>query len=78
MVKFINKIEVKELFGYYNYMVERKNIDEELLLIIYGDNGCGKTTLLELAFNLLSIVNGNGQKTKIANIKFKEFICKIF
>lgn len=74
MVKFINKIEVKELFGYYNYMVERKNIDEELLLIIYGDNGCGKTTLLELAFNLLSIVNGNGQKTKIANIKFKEFI----
>lgn len=73
MSKFINSIEIKELYGYYNYKVN-KNEENNPLIIIYGDNGCGKTTLLELIFNLLSVRNGKGQKTKIAKIRFKEFI----
>lgn len=73
MTKFINAIEIKELYGYYNYKVNKNEVDNPLI-IIYGDNGCGKTTLLELVFNLLSVKNGKGQKSKIAKIKFKEFI----
>lgn len=76
MTKNINEIEVKGLFGYYNYKVSRNKEVEDPLLIIYGDNGCGKTTILELIFNLLSTAPRSGHKSNIAKIKFKKFVIK--
>ncbi|MDQ0964721.1 energy-coupling factor transporter ATP-binding protein EcfA2 [Flavobacterium sp. W4I14] len=69
------KIEVKKLFGFYNYLVDdsQKNSDDSTLLIIYGDNGSGKTTLLKMIFYLLSPVNNSGHKTELCRIKFNLF-----
>jgi predicted ATPase len=71
-MNFIKKIEIEKLFGFYDYIIERKESEYSPLIILYGDNGCGKTTILELIFNLFSFSEGKGQKSKIAKIKFKK------
>jgi len=73
--RHIEAVEVEQLFGHYNYRVEQKssNFSNAPLMIIYGDNGTGKTTLLELVFYLLSTVDNEGHKSKISEIKFKKF-----
>ena len=70
---FLKKIEVKSLFGYFDYLIE--DDDDKCMqdmLILYGDNGSGKTTLLQIVFYLLSTRDASGHKSKLANIKFKE------
>lgn len=70
----IKKIQVEKLFGYYSYTIPPKNIvDISQLLIIYGDNGSGKTTVLKMLFWLLSSRDRSGYKTKISKTKFKSF-----
>lgn len=70
----IKRIEVKELFGSFDYTIETNNLNpENKLMLLYGDNGCGKTTILKLIFFLLSSKDGAGHKTEISKIKFKEF-----
>jgi len=70
----IKHIEIEELFGVYNYSIPIENQDISKLLILYGDNGAGKTTILEIIFNLLSSEKKSGHKTKLANIKFKKIM----
>lgn len=41
------------------------------LIILYGDNGSGKTTVLQLVFNLLSSESAQGHLTYIGTIPFK-------
>jgi energy-coupling factor transporter ATP-binding protein EcfA2 len=53
----IVSIEVEQLFGRYNYTLSKKDTHNEVdssLMILYGDNGSGKTTILKLLFHLLS------------------------
>lgn len=70
----IKRIEVEELFGYFNYTIETNvSAPEDKLLLLYGDNGSGKTTILKLVFYLLSSQDQSGHKSKISNIKFKQF-----
>ncbi len=70
----IKEIKVVKLFGYYTYDIPLEKIDDiSQLLIIYGDNGSGKTTILKLVFWLLSSRDKSGYKTKIAETKFKHF-----
>ena len=70
----ISKISVEQLFGHYNYNVSNSSLsDISKLLLIYGDNGTGKTTILKLFFYLLATRYRSGYKTKIAEIKFKKF-----
>lgn len=74
-VKKIKKIEVKKLFGFFDYCVDDSqslSTDRELL-VIYGDNGSGKTTLLKMMFYLLSPISKSGYKTKLNHIKFQYF-----
>lgn len=65
----IKSIYIEKLFGLYTY-----NLDEEKLnnsaVILYGDNGVGKSTLLRLAFHMLSPSNQNGHRTALSSIKF--------
>ena len=79
MSKYIKNIEIEDLFGYYSYSIGKNNLmgGEDPLLIIYGDNGCGKTTILELLFYLISTVDNVGYKSHIANIKFQKFSVKL-
>lgn len=68
----ISKISIKKLFGYYNYSFpEHGSLGE--LVILYADNGAGKTNLLRLIFQILSVTRDQGHKTALADTPFSEF-----
>lgn len=66
----VSRVIVEKLFGLYDYDL-KKSEDAGNILILYGDNGSGKTTILKLIFHLLSTEKSGGHKTFIANTKFK-------
>jgi energy-coupling factor transporter ATP-binding protein EcfA2 len=70
----IRRILVKKLFGLYSYDLRCEAPFQEAskLLILYGDNGSGKTTILSLLFNLLTHIDKQGHKTILARTRFKE------
>ena len=70
----INSIIVRELFETYDYDIpsfEKKELDK--LCILYGDNGCGKTTILNCLYHILSPIPLGGHRTFVGNVIFKEF-----
>jgi len=69
----IKNIKVERLFGLFNYNLPGNNNlkDIEKMLILYGDNGTGKTTILRLIFHLLATEDSVGHKTFVAKTKFK-------
>ena len=67
----IRRITVDDLFGRYTYVVEPQ--DNSNLLILYGDNGSGKTTILRLLFHLLSAGRKHGHRTSLSMIPFSRF-----
>lgn len=71
----VTRIAVRKLFGYLDYNIPPKEYDSmyDDLLILYGDNGCGKTTILRMLFNLLSTQPGGGRKTSLATTPFERF-----
>lgn len=70
----ISAIGVEGLFGRLQY---RHEIPTDVegnpapLLLLYGDNGCGKTTLLNIVHHLLSPADNRGHRTALARIQFK-------
>ncbi|MBY5987185.1 AAA family ATPase [Roseovarius atlanticus] len=67
---------VKGLFGLYSYDVSLPDISDERaerLILIYGDNGSGKTTIVNLIYHLLSRSDSRGHRTFIAKTQFTEF-----
>src|SRR3989338_4384843 len=74
---YITCIDIKNLFGQYNYHLKiprygNNNISK--IGIIYGDNGTGKTTILNLLFHLLSTGRKHGHRSAIAKIPFSCFV----
>lgn len=71
---YIKQIYVENLFGYYTYTIPKEDLStaSNPILIIYGDNGSGKTTIFQIIFYLLSTIDNAGHKSKIANIKFSK------
>ena len=67
----IRRITVNDLFGRYTYVVEPR--DNSNLIILYGDNGSGKTTILRLLFHLLSAGRQQGHRTSLGMIPFGRF-----
>lgn len=65
----IEKIEVRDLFGQFSYTIphEGKLVNPA---IFYGDNGVGKSTLLNLVFHLLSSSNERGHRNELWQTKF--------
>ena len=73
----ISRISVTHLFGYLSYdlPVHRpKSAKDPSILILYGDNGTGKTTLLRLLVNVLSPVDNAGHKSFVSRTAFQKFI----
>lgn len=66
----IKRIAVKKLFGTYDYelMAPSQAVDADRLLVLYGDNGSGKTTVLKALFHMLSPETGEGHKTALVPI----------
>lgn len=67
----IQSILVDKLFGFLSYDIKAKS--EEDLIVLYGDNGSGKTTILNLLFHALSPEDAMGHRTFIARIPLKRF-----
>lgn len=65
----IESIQVKELFGQFNYTLPEKGSLTNPA-ILYGDNGVGKSTLLTLVFHLLSSAGDSGHRNAIWDIPF--------
>lgn len=59
----INRLEIKGLHGIYNYNVAFK----EDLTFIYGENGCGKTTILDIVSSIVT-----GRLYNLFRYKFAE------
>lgn len=58
----------------YDYDLEcASNSDVDNLMILYGDNGTGKSTILRMIYYLLSCKSNCGHKSQLANIPFKDF-----
>lgn len=72
----ISRIEVRKLFGVYNYDLQYTSSDVtyDNLMILYGDNGTGKSTILRMINYLLSNKERNGHKSELANIAFESFL----
>lgn len=68
--KLISAIRVQGLFGLYTYELPESG-DFSNAAILYGDNGVGKSTLLRLAFHLLSAADNRGHRTALYNADFE-------
>lgn len=73
--KAISRISVHRLFGTYDYALATPGTarDPHRLVILYGDNGSGKTTILRVLFHLLAPEPAEGHKTTVAGIPFLRF-----
>lgn len=70
------RIEVERLFGKYTYTLAKKDNNlhtDSSLIILYGDNGSGKTTILKLLFHLLSTGQKLEHLTFLAKSNFAKF-----
>lgn len=66
-------IDVDDLFGVFTYRLRPRQETDEPLLILYGDNGSGKTTVLQLLYHTLSFQDNRGHRTFLAQTRFKNF-----
>lgn len=67
---YIESIEIDQLFGETNIQIKAGSSADKRLLIIYGQNGSGKTTILELVRSMLSSDDNAGHRTRICQIPF--------
>jgi energy-coupling factor transporter ATP-binding protein EcfA2 len=72
----IVRVDVEKLFGRYTYSLCAQDNDQDQysrLLVLYGDNGSGKTTILKLLFHLLSPSISRGHRSFLARVPFHSF-----
>ena len=75
MSHWITEIRIEQLFGRYDYRIRLGgDSDDEMpqMSLLYGDNGTGKTTILNLVFHLLSSDPDRGHKSSIAQMPFRD------
>jgi len=72
------RLEIEGLFGHFNYRIPSSGGVDDVtrLMVLYGDNGCGKTTILKLLYHLFA-VSGRGHKTFVAGVPFRRFAVEL-
>lgn len=68
--RLISNIKVDSLFGLYTYTIPEGG-QLANAAILYGDNGVGKSTVLRLAFHLMSAADNRGHRTALYRSEFK-------
>jgi energy-coupling factor transporter ATP-binding protein EcfA2 len=68
--KLVSQIRITKLYGLYSYTLP-ENSQFTNASILYGDNGVGKSTILRLAFHLLSAAHDRGHRTALYKAKFE-------
>jgi len=71
----ILSIGISELFGYKEVKIDISQDDN--LVVLYGDNGSGKTTVLNLISHIFSPEPTKGHRTAIGNIVFKSIFISL-
>jgi len=77
---YVRRIIVKKLFGQYSYDLRLDgdaSAGQSKLIIFYGDNGCGKTTVLKLIFHLLAHGSQSGHRAFVARTSFQSFTVEL-
>lgn len=69
----IRSIEVTDLFGRYSYEIRVPRTKAPRLILLYGDNGSGKTTILRLLYFLLSPSGPKGSNA-LVETSFRSFV----
>lgn len=72
---YISKIHVEKLFGQFDHHLEFQSQSKNApnLMILYGENGTGKTTLLWMLYHLLNKENGRGHRSYLVKQQFRSF-----
>ena len=69
---YIRAIEVVGLFGEFNYSLKPLDpLADPRILVLYGRNGSGKTTILKLIRSLLSDEDNAGHRTWLSSVPFE-------
>lgn len=79
----ISRIEVEKLFHIYSYVLDVTSLSDGgphhgKLLLLYGNNGSGKTTILNLVYHLLHPEPYGGHRSFVGDIPFKKFCVHLF
>jgi len=72
----IKEVFVSNLFGRYTYRLSLAHSLPSRLILLHGDNGSGKTTILRLLWNVLSSGVQRGHISAIARTPFERFDVK--
>jgi energy-coupling factor transporter ATP-binding protein EcfA2 len=67
----IKRLHIDSLFGQYTYNLPGGEDSFDETVIIYGENGTGKTNVLKILFHLLSPAHDRGHRTALGQIKFR-------
>lgn len=74
----IESVKVEKLFGLYDYEFNKEiGQNPSGFMILYGDNGTGKTTILKILYHLFSSEVQRGHKSQLANIRFKSIVVRL-
>jgi energy-coupling factor transporter ATP-binding protein EcfA2 len=72
----ISTIQVDDLFYTYSYSLQPAHSagpESERLMLLYGNNGAGKTTILNLLYHLLNPEPYGGHRSFVGGIPFRKF-----
>jgi energy-coupling factor transporter ATP-binding protein EcfA2 len=72
----ISKIQVDDLFYTYSYILQPTRSawpESDRLMLLYGNNGAGKTTILNLLYHLLNPEPYGGHRSFVGRIPFRRF-----
>jgi energy-coupling factor transporter ATP-binding protein EcfA2 len=71
-------LEVEGLFGRYDYALPVPvDAVADRLVLFYGENGTGKTTVLRLVWHLLSPANNLGHRTALRRVPFRRLTASL-
>ncbi|MDP4309176.1 ATP-binding protein [Stenotrophomonas geniculata] len=67
---YIRRVEIDELFGETSVKLVAPWMSDPRILVLYGDNGTGKTTILNIIRSLISSEAAGGHRSRLSEIPF--------